>query len=122
MVWTSYRTCIAGRAAQFPPQWLDDIQGRIVVRTANDMIDEKKCNNGAGTWQRGSTFDRALAIDHRRQPPLAHMANYAHHQSRSGAHGGNPDALANCVFAAKACWARFSSTTTTVHYRCDHVH
>src|SRR5437016_3357979 len=35
------------------------------------------------------------------QPPLAHMANYAHHQSRSGAHGGNPDALANCVFAAE---------------------
>ena len=35
------------------------------------------------------------------QPPLAHMANYAHHQSRSGVHGGNPDALANCVFAAE---------------------
>src|SRR5204863_161331 len=33
--------------------------------------------------------------------PLAHMANYAHHQSRSGAHGGNPDALADCVFAAE---------------------
>src|ERR1700688_64212 len=32
--------------------------------------------------------------------PMATMANYAHHQDRA-AHGGNPNALANCILCAK---------------------
>src|ERR1700686_4516679 len=32
--------------------------------------------------------------------PMPNMANYAHHQNRA-AHGGNPNALANCVLCAK---------------------
>ena len=36
------------------------------------------------------------------QAPMANMANYTHYQSRTGTtHGGNPDALANCVLAAE---------------------
>jgi len=41
---------IAGRAAQFPRNGSTTFKGGIVVRAAIDMIDEKKCNNGAGTW------------------------------------------------------------------------
>src|SRR5438045_6276210 len=36
------------------------------------------------------------------QAPMANMADYAHYQSRAGTHGGDPDALANCVFPAES--------------------
>src|SRR5438045_6703818 len=36
------------------------------------------------------------------EAPMANMADNAHHQTRAGTHGGDPDALANCVFPAES--------------------
>src|SRR5260370_11750514 len=35
------------------------------------------------------------------QAQMANMAKYDHYQNGAGTHGGNPDALANCVFRAE---------------------
>jgi len=74
----------------------------MVVRAAKDMMDEKKCSKGAGFLGKGVIHliaDSRLIIGS--QAPLAHMTDDADYQSRSGAHGWNPKALANCVFRAE---------------------
>src|SRR6202023_3098534 len=59
--------------------------------------------------QRGGHLSKGVVhlIAHSRlivggQAPMANMANYAHYQNGAGTHGGNPDALANCVFRAES--------------------
>src|SRR6266850_6494544 len=58
--------------------------------------------------QRGGHLSKGVVhlIAHSRlivagQAPMANMANYAHYQNGAGTHGGNPDALADCVLRAE---------------------
>ena len=76
--------------------------GELRVRMVMDMTNEKKCNSGRapGKWVVHLVAYPRLIVAC--QPPVAHMADNTDDLDRSGAHGGNPDMLANHILSTES--------------------